>query len=505
MCKRARPEPSPRRCPRRRTRFAIAATAAAVVLGPETGHAQPVASSTDPPPRGEPVVRPAPPPSDEPTAADAAGAPVPGEESGRLDPVDPGDSPTRLIGRGILFLPKLAIQAAVAPVRAGIWANERYRLYDRAYDLFFTDDRKLGLYPTAQWSSGFGLTGGARLVHRDLFGADEHFSLAARFGGRYHDQLTGALRSGRRLGGHLRLELEAEHDRRPEERFYGLGNRDEERLEMVPPAPLDAQGSGAAVETRYRQRLARAALVADVRVAGPLRLRGSGALSDVEVGRGDEGLPIDEVYMPGSLTGWAGARHAYTELELRWDDRRRGSRWEPAGLPAIGWYAGVYAGRTHRLDEGADFWRYGADVQRFFRIARGPRVIAVRAHVEAVDGARGEVPFFELPALGGATFLRGYHTERFRDRIAALGSLDYQWDLSTMFAARVFADVGRVYGAWEDLELSGLRVGYGIGLEAYSKTSFVVRTSVASSIDGGVHLNLSFEPVFEVGPRVERR
>ncbi|HSK01000.1 MAG TPA: hypothetical protein VK932_07155, partial [Kofleriaceae bacterium] len=308
MCKRDRPEPPRRCCPGRRTRLAIAATAAAAVLGPETGQAQPVASSTDPPPRGEPVVRPAPRPIDEPTAADVAGAPVPGEESGRLDPVDRGDSTPRLIGRGILFLPKLAIQVAVAPVRAGIWANERYRLYDRAYDLFFTDDRKLGLYPTARFHSGFGITGGAKLVHRDLFGADEHFALSANFGGRYRDRFTGSLRSGQRFGGHLRLELEAEHDRRPEERFYGLGNRDEARLEMVPPAPLDAQAGGTAVETRYRQRLARAAAVVDVRVAGPLHLRGSGALSEVEVGRSDEGLPIDEVSMPGSLTGWAGAR-----------------------------------------------------------------------------------------------------------------------------------------------------------------------------------------------------
>lgn len=505
MCKRDRSEPPPRCCPGRRTCLAIAATAAAAIFGPETGQAQPVASSTDPPPRGEPVVRPAPRPTDEPTAADVAGAPVPGQESGRLDRIDRGDSTPRLIGRGILFLPKLAIQVAVAPVRAGVWANERYRLYDRAYDLFFTDDRKLGLYPTAQFHSGFGITGGAKLVHRDLFGADEHFSLSAGFGGRYRDRFTGSLRSGGRFGGHLRLELEAEHDRRPEERFYGLGNRDEVGLDMVPPAPLDAQAGETAVESRYRQRLARAALVADVRIAGPLHLRGAGALSDVEVGSSDEGLSIDEVYMPGSLVGWAGARHAYTELELRWDDRRRGSRWEPPGLPAIGWYAGVYAGRANRLDDGADFWRYGADVQRFFRIARGPRVIAVRGRVEAVAGERGEVPFFELPALGGSTFLRGYDTERFRDRIAALGSLDYQWDLSQMFAARVFADVGRVYGAWDDLELSALRVGYGIGLEAYSKTSFMVRTSVASSIDGGLHFNLSFEPVFEIDPRVERR
>jgi len=132
-------------------------------------------------------------------------------------------------------------------------------------------------------------------------------------------------------------------------------------------------------------------------------------------------------------------------------------------------------------------------------------VLAARAHVEGVTGARGEVPFFELPALGGTKLLRGYPTERFRDRIAAVGSLDYQWDLSQLFSARVFADVGRVYASTHELALSGMRLGYGVGLDVHTQTRFWLRGSIASSIDGGVFLDLSFEPVFAVDHRVERR
>ncbi len=101
-------DPSPAR-PRHRSRelarLASALAAAVALVGPETGPAQPVASATDPPPRREPAVEPVPRPGVEPTAADVAGAPVPGEESGRLDRVDGGDSAPRLIGRGILDLP----------------------------------------------------------------------------------------------------------------------------------------------------------------------------------------------------------------------------------------------------------------------------------------------------------------------------------------------------------------------------------------------------------------
>jgi hypothetical protein len=256
---------------------------------------------------------------------------------------------------------------------------------------------------------------------------------------------------------------------------------------------------------RYRQQLMRATAVVDVRVASKLHLRGSGALTDLEVGRSDEGAPIDEVYRPDSLIGWSGARHLYGELELRWDGRRAATTWEPRPLYSTGSFAGLYAGPVRRLDDGPDFWRYGADLQHFLRIGRGPRVLAGRAHVEAVSGTRDEVSFFDLPQLGGTTLLRGYPTERFRDRIAAIGSLDYQWDLSQMFSASLFTDVGRVYGSADELALSGLRVGYGVGLEAHTRSSFWFRGTIASSIDGGVFLNLAFEPVFDVGERVEKR
>ena len=41
---------------------------------------------------------------------------------------------------------------------------------------------------------------------------------------------------------------------------------------------------------------------------------------------------------------------------------------------------------------------------------------------EGVTGGLDQVPFTELPMLGG-DFMRGYAFERFRDRVAAFGSL----------------------------------------------------------------------------------
>src|SRR5438128_4948787 len=116
----------------------------------------------------------------------------------------------------------------------------------------------------------------------------------------------------------------------------------------------------------------------------------------------------------------------------------------------------------------------------------GPRMITARLYGEAVTGEIEDMPFTQLPRLGGETLLRGYRLDRFRDRVAALGSLDYSWDLSRIVSANVFCDAGRVYRSLDDLTLSGLRVGFGFGLEVYAGASYLARGLVGTSIDGGV-------------------
>lgn len=496
-------------------------TAVLVTIGwllcPEAGRAQPVASAVDPsagdpprPPREgregrEPIVAPAPRPVREPTATDVAGAPIPGQESGRLDRDDDHDSPQRLIGRGFLFLPRIAIMAAVAPIRAGIWANAHYRIDERAHDTLFNKPRTMGLYPTLGYASSYGVTIGARFVDRDLFGGGEQLSFTAMAGGQFRRLFEASFRTGDLPGERVHLELKGLYDRRSKERFYGIGNGDEAREGGAEGTPIDPRIDPTSVETRYGQQLLRATAIADLRIAGDLHLLGSGALSRFLISRGEGGPPIDEVYLPDALVGWSGTDDVYTELELHWDSRRSVSAWEPRPIYTAGWFAGAYGGRVHRLDGGPDFWRYGGEVQRFMRIGRGPRVIAARVHAEAVSGSRGEVPFYLLPGLGGSRLLRGYETERFRDRIAAVGSLDYEWDLSQLFSARLFADAGRVYASADELTAEGLRVAYGVGIDMHTQSSFWLRTSLASSIDGGVFLNLTFEPVFEIPRRAEQR
>jgi hypothetical protein len=442
------------------------------------------------------------PPPGELTAADVAADPIPGYESGRAAPGDDGDSTWRGIGRGLLYVPKLAIDLVLSPARAAIWAQDRYHLSDRYTRTFYNAAQTIGLYPTLSVDSALGASAGAGFVHRDLLGDHEQLGLEFSIGNRYRQIYSARLSTGNRLGGRFSVELDAGYERRPHDAFYGIGNGD--RVGAV-SAPVDPRVDPTSIEAHYRQDRARLAVIADLGAWQGLHVRASGAASEVQFGAPDQGEPLVGLYDPRGIVGWNGIRYGYGELELRWDSRRETTVMEPHAVPSAGALAAVFGGRMHRLDPGPDFWRYGLDLAKFTKIAEGPRVIALRFHGEGVTGARDEVPFTELPHLGGPTYLRGYALDQFRDRVAAFGSVAYEWDLSQWFSANLFVDAGRVYPDLTELSLAQLRVGYGLGIEAHRVESFVLEGSIGSSIDGGLFLNLSFNPVYDIDERVRRR
>jgi hypothetical protein len=154
----------------------------------------------------------------------------------------------------------------------------------------------------------------------------------------------------------------------------------------------------------------------------------------------------------------------------------------------------VFAGRVLRTDGGRDFTHYGVDLQHDLAVGSGPRFFSLRFYGEGVTGDRGDVPFAELPNLGG-DFLRGYSYARFRDRVAAFGSIQYQWDLSHNADAYLFTDAGRVYGSLDALALDHLKVGYGLGLDLHTSDDFLIAASIGSSIDGGISVTASLNPI----------
>jgi hypothetical protein len=464
----------------------------------------PVATRDQPsrPPPFEPAPAPQPP---EPTAEDVASAPRPGQTSGRIDEGEGGDSLGRLAARAALTLPLMAFEIVTLPIGGAVYAYERYEVRRRWYDMLYSRDRTRALLPVLTYQTSEGITAGLRYVDNDLADRNERLVLQATGGTVYRVGLLGTIDSGDRLGP-VRFELGGNFDRLPAEPFYGIGNGTGDSDGRSEPLPMlvDSATDPTAIHAYARYQEIRGTAFADWRIASELHAGARASVTDLELGASDRRAPsIEMAYTPSTLVGFGESiQHTYGELSLSWDTRRPHSVWEPLSVDSAGSLATAFAGGVRNIGgAGGDFVRYGVELQHYLHLGVGPRVVIARLHSEAVTGDLDEMPFSELPTLGGDAFLRGYPQGRFRDRLAGVGSLQYMWNLSMYSEAFLFVDVGRVYREYSDLTLQDLRVGFGFGVEIHSSRSFLMDAHIASSIDGGVVLTAAFSPVLDARPR----
>lgn len=464
-------------------------------------HAQPVASGVEtasrpvePPAAPVAVPTTVPAPLDEP---DWQAAPSPRDASG----VAQDDARTGRwlwVPRALLFLPRMAVWAAAQPIRGIAYAYERFEVPGKSPGIAAKDRRTFGIYPTAAYESGFGFSVGGRLIVRDIFGEDERVKLRVEFLGRFKQAYGIHLDTGDRLGDRVTLEVDSSYERLPQERFYGIGNGG--KLDQPPPMPIDPSVDTTAIGSRFRETLVRNVLTADVRILDSLHARTSGALMLRELSGTGDPDSITMYYDTSKLAGFEdGVKNLYFEEQLVFDTRRP-AKYQSKALDATGWLATAHVGITRGVDgDPSEFWRYGGEVNRYFDLYDGSRLLVLRGLVEAVAGTNGrtdgKIAFTDLPQLGGAEHLRGYPNGRFRDRKIALGSAEYTWALGNFLAAFTFVDVGRAFSALDNLDTdNSLRVGFGGGVQVHTGNSFLTRLQLAGSRDGDFFVDLAISP-----------
>ena len=392
------------------------------------------------------------------------------------------------VAGALLVVPRLAVSAVSVPVREGLTFYERHNVRERLLDIFFDDERRYGIYPMLTLETAQGTGVGVRAVHRDLFRTGTHVRLSADYGGELRRRLDAGVTSPRLAGGALRLGVRGGWQRQPDVRYYGVGDDNPESL-----------------HTTFSQDITRAELFLAFDPSGALFSNWGGSYvrrSFKEGTRGDP--PITEVFAPDTLTAWdRGVDLIYNELQAGVDTLRVTSPYLPAGAPSTGTKLAVFAGLAQGL--GGDqtrYLRYGVDAIRYFDLYLGDRVLVLKAHLEGVAGERDRIPFTDLPKLGGSALLRGYAHDRFRDRLAVLGTAEYHWPVWTQMQAFLFLDAGRVLASAEDLAPGPLtrrrpHLGAGGGLELVNGSRFRLRGQAAGSSEG-LYLQLSFEPAYRV-------
>lgn len=437
------------------------------------------------------------------TAAHAQAAPPADEASGiAVEEPEPIGERLRWIPRVLLFVPRWVFWLGMQPVRAGGWAYEHYMLRDRVKGALFNVDQTYGVYPVASYSSDYGVSFGARAVHYNVFGNKERLKALVDLGGEYRQGFGLQLATGQRVANRFSASIDGRFERRPGERFFGIGNGPE--LDMLPPTPIDPVTSDLAISSRFREQIFRVRTSVDARLVGPFSARLSGALAFREFATDPEDPSwIGPRYDTSRLIGFkSGVNNVYVEGELVYDTRRPTSVFQSQAIDATGWYLAAHAGRARGVgDDPTAFTRYGGEVQRYIDLYRGSRVLALRVLVDAIGGSDGrtdgKISFIDLPRLGGPEHLRGHPVDRFRDRAVTLATAEYTWDLGNYLAGYLFVDAGRAWKSLSDVTIDdSINVGFGGGVQVHTHSSFVMRGQLALSREGNVFVELALAPAF---------
>lgn len=110
--------------------------------------------------------------------------------------------------------------------------------------------------------------------------------------------------------------------------------------------------------------------------------------------------------------------------------------------------------------------RYGGSLVGHFDVG-ARHVLALAASFQATEAIAGEIPFTELPELGGGGPLQGFrYGTLYGDSTAAL-VLRYSWPVWAWLDATLHFGVGNAYdGRFENFTLENQRMGWGIGFSA---------------------------------------
>lgn len=261
---------------------------------------------------------------------------------------------------------------------------------------------------------------------------------------------------------------------------------------------LDPSEDRTAVATRFRHQVLQGKVQLGAPLSGPARLRLTHGWARREFSsavRRTSDPRLAAIYDPDRVVGYRrGVLNHHTELRLGVDTRSSPPHVSSA-TPASGWkvaaWAGFSAGVAH---DPSRYGRFGADIQRWIDLWHGNRVLRLRGLVEGVVGPADRIPFVDVPTIGGPYFGRGHQRNRYRDRVVAQATVEYQYPVHHRLRAYLFVEPIAVAPDLRAAERRRIRLGYGGGLQAQTHHAFLARVLVSSSLDGGLFFFLNLSP-----------
>jgi hypothetical protein len=172
---------------------------------------------------------------------------------------------------------------------------------------------------------------------------------------------------------------------------------------------------------------------------------------------------------------------------------------DQAGRPRTGGlYHAAFGIWDDRTLQQYDFRRFDVNLAHWVPlVADRTHVVMGRFGTNYVNNESGErVPFYFLPYVGGVDTVRSFREFRFKDENAIWMTAEYSWSPMKYVSVAAFVDAGKVSADYEDINLTGLKTGYGFGLRGHSDKMTFARLDFATGGGEGWQIFLKLGPRF---------
>ncbi|NUO53925.1 MAG: BamA/TamA family outer membrane protein [Polyangiaceae bacterium] len=351
--------------------------------------------------------------------------------------VDPADAALSL-PRAILGVPRAVMYTVFLPVEGLLYVTGKYQIPERVIDFLYNDERNAAIIPYLSFLGGQGFTAGFSAFHGGLGKHDERISLSAKFGGRYTQSYDLGFEAPRVAGTIFSIDVGTRFEIEPRQNFWGYGpgpTQDGPLQEDIGPRQ-------AHVKTIFQQQRGLVMLRPGFAVHDAVNIGVVGTLNhrkfDPRLDETQSEPSIAEVYDTAKLPGFDQGYSLIQMLaDIRVDTR------SPRGATNSGVLLEVMGGGVPPQGD-FGYVHYGAAITGYIDLYGGDRVLLLHASHEAVLGEDDDIPFADMPRLGGPHRLRGYDLNRFRDEKTALVAIEYHYPVHEMVSASLFFEMGSV-------------------------------------------------------------
>lgn len=273
----------------------------------------------------------------------------------------------------------------------------------------------------------------------------------------------------------LGIEFVAGYASRPSDRFFGIGN--------------DSLKNN---ESMFESQSRTVGLAIEARVDSSWKVRAESGYRRVGVTRPRAVPYATEAFSSAEIPGLITPNPVITMTTHNFSVQRNTK--DHPHVPASGGVQSIEAELNESRSGGNfSYWRYRADLQQYVPLsADGRKVLAFRASAETnQEKAGNQVPFFDLPAIGGRSSVRGFEGRRFIDKSAMNVSAEYRYRIWRHFDWALFVDAGQVAPEVGDFGWDRFHKGYGMRFIA-REGKHAVSVDVARSREAwGVYVDFS--------------